>query len=228
MALAQQALTVNQVADGRLDLGVGLSHKPVVEGMWGMSFDRPVKYMSDYLKVLQPLLEKGKVSHSGELVTGRGALDVRAEAPPVFVAALGEQMLKLAGRAADGTVTWMTGPATIRDLTAPVISAAAEAVGRPDPQIISAVPICCTNDAEGARARAAEEYAIYGQLPSYRAMLDREGMAGPEDLAVIGSADEIATRLQGFLDAGATTVVANAFGSPDEQAAGRAAAATLL
>ena len=228
MTLAQQALTLNQIAGGRLDLGIGLSHKPVVEGMWGMSFDRPVKYMSDYLKVLRPLLAKGKVSHSGELVTGRGAIDVRADAPPVFVAALGEQMLTLAGKLADGTVTWMTGPATIRDLTAPVIRAAAEAAARPEPQIISAVPVCCTENVDAARARAAEEYAIYGQLPSYRAMLDREGMAGPEDLAVIGGADEIASRLQGFLDAGATTVVVNAFGSPDEQAAAREAAATLL
>ena len=228
MMLAQQALTLNQIAGGRLDLGIGLSHKPVVEGMWGMSFDRPVRYMSDYLAVLNPLLENGKASHHGDLVTGRGQIGVRAEAPPVFVAALGEQMLKLAGKVAAGTVTWMTGPATIRDLTAPGIRAAAEAAGRPEPQIIASVPVCCTDDVDAARTQAAEEYAIYGQLPSYRAMLDREGMAGPEDLAVIGNADEIATRLQGFLDAGATTVVANTFGSSDEQTAGRVAAAALL
>ncbi len=228
MAMAQQALTLNQVAGGRLDLGIGLSHKPVVEDMWGMSFDRPVKYMSDYLKVLQPLLEVGKVSHRGELVTGRGALGVQADSPPVFVAALGEQMLKLAGKSADGTVTWMTGPKTIGSLTAPTIREAAGTAGRPEPQIIAAIPVCCTTNVDAARARAAEEYAIYGQLPSYRAMLDREGMTGPEDLALIGSADEIASGLSAFLEAGVTTVVANAFGSGEEQAAGRAAAAQLL
>lgn len=228
MALAQHALTVNQALEGRLDLGIGLSHKPVVEGMWGLSFDRPVRHMSDYLKVLMPLLHGESVSHGGELVTGRGAIGVRADAPPVLVAALGEQMLKLAGRYADGTITWMTGRRTIADLSAPTIRAAAEAAGRPEPQVVAAVPVCVTDDVAGAKARAAEEYIIYGQLPSYRAMLDHEGLGGPEDLALIGSADEIAEGLQGFIDAGATTVVANIFGTPDEQSASLDAAAALL
>ena len=228
MALAQQALTVSQVSGGRLDLGIGLSHKPVVEGMWGLSFDRPVKHMSDYLKVLMPLLAGEAVSHGGELVTGRGQLGVKAEAPPVFIAALGEQMLKLAGRLADGTITWMTGPETVATLTAPTINEAAAAAGRPTPQVISAVPVCLTTEVDEARARAAKEYVIYGQLPSYRAMLDREGLAGPEDLALIGDAETIAAGLQRFADAGATTVVANPFGSREEVAATRAAVGALI
>ena len=228
MALAQQALTVNQVAGGRLDLGIGLSHKPVVEGMWGLSFDRPVKHMSDYLKVLMPLLSDQKVSHGGELVTGRGELGLRAEAPPVYVAALGEQMLKLAGKLADGTVTWMTGPKTVADLTAPTINAAASEAGRPAPAVIAAVPVCLTDDVDAARARAAKEYVIYGQLPSYRAMLDHEGLGGPEDLALVGDIDTIAAGLQRFADAGATTVVANPFGSKAEVDATRAAVAELI
>ncbi len=228
MMLAQQALTVNQVSGGRLELGIGLSHKPVVEGMWGLDFDRPVKHMSDYLKILMPLLSGEGVSHDGEKVTGRGALGVKADAPPVYVAALGEQMLKLAGKYADGTVTWMTGPATIAELTAPTLHAAAEAAGRPAPKIISAVPVCVTTDVEAARERAAREYVVYGQLPSYRAMLDREGLAGPEDLALIGTPDEVAAGMQRFADAGVTLVVANPFGSPDEIVASRDAVAALL
>ncbi len=228
MALAQQALTVSQVSGGRLDLGIGLSHKPVVEGMWGMSFDRPVKHMSDYLKILMPLLADQAVSHGGELLTGRGQIGVRAEAPPVYVAALGEQMLKLAGKLADGTVTWMTGPKTVADLTAPTINAAAEGAGRPKPAVIAAVPVCLTDDVDGARSRAAKEYEIYGQLPSYRAMLDHEGLGGPEDLALIGDMDTIAAGLQAFADAGATTVVANPFGSKEEVSAARAGVAELI
>lgn len=228
MTLAQQALTVNQVSGGRLELGIGLSHKPVVEGMWGLDFDRPVKHMSDYLKILMPLLSGEAVSHDGEKVTGRGQLGVKADAPPVYVAALGEQMLKLAGKHTDGTVTWMTGPATIAELTAPTLNAAAEAAGRPVPKIISAVPVCVTTDVDAARERAAREYVVYGQLPSYRAMLDREGLAGPEDIALIGTPDEIAAGMQRFADAGVTLVVANPFGSPDEIMASRDAVAALL
>lgn len=228
MTLAQQALTVSQVSGGRLDLGIGLSHKPVVEGMWGLDFARPVKHMSDYLKVLMPLLRGEAASHGGELVTGRGELGVKADAPPVYVAALGEQMLKLAGKLADGTVTWMTGPVTIGELTAPTITSAAASAGRPAPQIIAAVPVCVTNDVAAARERAARDYVIYGQLPSYRSMLDREGLGGPEDLALIGSPDDIAAGMQRFADAGATLVVANPFGSRDEISASREAVAALL
>lgn len=228
MALAQQALTVSQISGGRLDLGIGLSHKPVVEGMWGMSFDRPVKHMSDYLKILMPLLADQAVSHGGELLTGRGQIGVKAEAPPVYIAALGAQMLKLAGKFADGTITWMTGPRTVADLTAPTINAAAESAGRAAPAVITAVPVCLTDDVDAARARAAKEYEIYGQLPSYRAMLDHEGLGGPEDLALIGSMDTIAAGMEAFADAGATTVVANPFGSKAEVDAARAGIAELI
>src|SRR5262245_19627467 len=109
MALAQQALTVNLAIDGRLRLGIGLSHKIVVEGMWGMSFARPLRHMDDYLSALVPLMEGEQVNVTGKELTSRGQIDVPgAQRPEVLVAALGEQMLELAGRKADGTITWMT------------------------------------------------------------------------------------------------------------------------
>lgn len=228
MTLAQQALTVSQVSGGRLDLGIGLSHKPVVEGMWGLPFDKPVRHMRDYLSVLMPLLRGEKVSHTGESVTGRGQIDVPADAPPVYIAALGEQMLKLAGEFTDGTSLWMTGATTIAEHTAPIIRAAAAAAGRQEPRIIASLPVCLTDDIAGARTRAAREFIVYGQLPSYRAMLDREGLAGPEDLALIGDIDAIAVGMQRLFEAGATTVVANVFGGSSERASTRAALATLL
>lgn len=228
MMLAQQALTVSQVSGGRLDLGIGLSHQPVVEGMWGLSFDKPVGHMRDHLAILMPLLHGEKVSYGGEQVTGRGELGVGAEAPPVFVAALGPQMLKLAGRVADGTLTWMTGPRTIAELTAPTITAAAAEAGRSAPQVIAAVPVAITDDVAAARERAATDFAIYGQLPSYRAMLDREGMAGPADLALVGDLDTVAAGLASYVEAGATQVVASVFGPRDQAAATRRALASLL
>lgn len=228
MTLAIQALTVSQATGGRLDLGIGLSHQPVVEGMWGMSFDRPVKHLADYLDILLPLLHDGRVSHTGELVTGRGQLGIRADAPPVLVAALGPQMLRLTGRRADGTITWMTGPRTIGELTVPTITEAASSAGRPAPQVVAAVPVCITTAVDAARERAGKDYEIYGQLPSYRAMLDREGMAGPADIALIGDLDTVAAGLNGYVEAGATMVVASVFGSRDEQTTTRRELATLL
>jgi F420-dependent oxidoreductase-like protein len=221
MMLAGQALTVSQVSGGRLDLGIGLSHQLVVEGMWGLPFDKPVRAMREYLEALGPLLRGENPDLSGESVTVRGAMDVKADPPAVLVAALGPQMLKVTGRLADGTVTWMTGPSTLRDHTVPTISAAAEEAGRPAPRICVARPICVTDDEAGARERAGQEFAVYGMLPSYRAMLDREGVEGPAELAFVGSADHIAERVAEVESAGATTLVAAAFGNPDEQAATR-------
>ncbi len=215
MMLAQQALTVNQVSNGRLDLGLGLSHKPVVEGMWGISFDAPVGHMSDYLQILMALLHDGTISYGGKHLTSRGGIDVPADAPPVLVAALGPQMLKLVGRVADGTVTWMTGPETIRNHISPIINAAAEEAGRPVPQVIAAVPVCITSDLDIAEEYAKRDFGFYGDLPSYRAMLEREGLANSWDIALSGSFEEVAEGLQKYSDSGGTQVVAAVYG-PDE------------
>ena len=227
MMLAGQALTVSQVSGGRLDLGIGLSHQMVVEGMWGLPFDKPVRQMREYLEALGPLLAGENPQYGGETVTARGGLDVPADPPPVLVAALGPQMLTVTGRLADGTVTWMTGPKTLTDLTVPTIQAAAEGAGRPAPRVVVALPVCVTDDEAGARERAAAEFAVYGMLPSYRAMLDREGMEGPADLAFVGSADAVASRIAEVDTAGATTLVAAEFGLDDEKAATRELLKTL-
>ena len=221
MALAQQALTVSQVGPGRLVLGIGLSHQIVVESLWGLSYDRPLRYMREYLAALGPLLNGEQSDATGEVVTALGAVDVAAPAPELLVAALGPKMLELAGRVTDGTVTWMVGPKTLADHIVPTISTAASAADRPPPQIAVALPVCVTEQPDEARERAAAEFVMYGTLPSYRAMLDREGVAGPEDIAIIGSADEVAARLAGVDAAGATTFAASEFGTPDERAATR-------
>ena len=215
MMLAQQALTVNQVSGGRLDLGIGLSHKPVVEGMWGMSFDGPVGHMRDYLAILMALLHEGAISHGGKHLTSRGGIDVPADPPPVLVAALGPQMLKLVGKTADGTATWMTGPKTIQDHVVPVINDAAESENRPRPQVVAAIPVCIHTDKEVAVEHAKRDFGFYGDLPSYRAMLDREGLENSWDIALTGSFEQVAEGIQEYVDAGATQVVAAVYG-PEE------------
>lgn len=101
--------------------------------------------------------------------------------PPVYIAALGPRMLTLAGRRAAGTFTWMTGPKTLAEHTGPTLRAAAEAAERPPAavRVVSALPVAVTNHIDSARAEAAKRFALYGSLPSYRAMLDREGYAEP-------------------------------------------------
>jgi F420-dependent oxidoreductase-like protein len=217
MTLAQQSLTLSAASGGRFTLGVGLSHRPVVEGMWGLPFDRPITRMSEYLDALLPLLSEGHVAVSGETATAIGSVDIDAPPVPVLVAALGPQMLRLAGRRAAGTLTWMVGPATLAALTVPTIRAAAEEAGRPEPEIVAGFPVCVTEDPARALERAAARYQLYGHLPSYRAMLDREGAAGPADVAVVGSSAEVGERLVELCDLGVTGVAVSPFGSRAER-----------
>ncbi len=220
MQLAQRALTVNLISGGRLVLGLGLSHKVVSEHTWGVSFDRPVRRMSEFLDGLLPLLAGEPADTTGEFTTTRGGLRIPgAPTPPVYLAALGPQMLKLAGRRTAGTVTWMTGPRTITGHARPTLR---DAAGDRQVEVISALPICVTDDAEAARAYAASEYAIYGKLPSYRAMLDREGWAGPEDAALIGTESAVAERIEEMREAGVDEFVGATFGSSEERARSRA------
>jgi 5,10-methylenetetrahydromethanopterin reductase len=193
----------------------------VVEGMWGISFDRPAHFMEEYLAALMPLLRGETVSTAGERVTAHAfrPLEVRNVAPPpVLVAALGDTMLKLAGREADGTVTWMTGTQTIESHIAPVIRAAASAAGRPAPRIGVALPVSVTVDIEAARTRVNEEFAIYPSLPSYKAMLDKEGASGPADVALLGDEDAVRAAIEKLAAAGATDFVASIVGTDEERA----------
>jgi 5,10-methylenetetrahydromethanopterin reductase len=227
-ALAQQARTVAAAVDGRLVLGIGLSHQIVIEDMFGYDFGRPVLHMREYLAVLVPLLNGEQVSFSG--VTVRANIGLTTPSPgrvPVVVAALGPQMLRLTGEQADGTVLWMTGPATVRDHIVPVITAAAEAAGRPSPRIVCILPVCVTSDPDGARERAGKVFAIYGELPSYRAMLDREGAAGPADVAIVGDEDAVGAQLSVLREAGVTDFVAGEYTGGADGARTRAFLKTL-
>ncbi|MEU6560319.1 LLM class F420-dependent oxidoreductase [Nocardia nova] len=212
-ALAQQAVTTAlAVGAGRLTLGIGLSHQIVIENMFGYDFARPARHMKEYLSILHPLLDGEPVSYNGETLTANLGLTAgEAGRIPVLVAAMGTQMLKLAARRTDGTVLWMTGPATVAEHIAPTINAAAAEAGRPAPRVVCALPVLVTDDVDRGRERAATVFAAYGSLPSYRAMMDREGAEGPADLAIIGTEEQVAARVREVFAAGATEFVGAPF-----------------
>jgi 5,10-methylenetetrahydromethanopterin reductase len=217
--LAQQALTAALALEGRLALGVGLSHKIVIEDMYGYGFGAPAVHMSEYLSVLLPLLGGEHTVFEGTTLKASIGLTVpRAAEVPVLLAALGPRMLRLAGQRTTGTILWMTGPATVRDYIAPAINAAAAEAGRTAPRVVCMLPVCVTDDPDGARARAARAFAIYGQLPSYRAMLDREGAKDPADVAIVGDEDTVARQIRALADAGVTDFVASEFAAGQDRA----------
>jgi F420-dependent oxidoreductase-like protein len=162
--------------------------------------------MREYLSVLMPLARGEPANFQGsEYRVGNVALDVPgAGRLPVVVAALGPVMLKIAGELADGTNTWMVGPKTMEQHVIKRIRESAAAAGRPDPRVVGGFPIILTNKPDEAKAKIAQQLTIYGQLPSYRAMLDREGVAGPADVAIAGDENLIRGQLKRLEDIGVT------------------------
>jgi F420-dependent oxidoreductase-like protein len=203
IAMAQQALTAGAAANGRFTLGLGLSHRLVIEDLMGLSYAKPLRHMREYLTVLGELLAGRPAKFAGEEYRVNLGLGVPGAKPvPVLVAALGEQMLRLTGRLADGTILWMTGPKTIEQHVAPTLFGAAEQAGRPRPRIVANLPIALTSQPDAAREWVGKNFAIYGSLPSYRAMLDREGAAGPADVALAGDEKALDAALARLRDLG--------------------------
>jgi F420-dependent oxidoreductase-like protein len=208
-ALAAQALTTQAAIPGRLILGIGLSHQPSVEGTLKMKWDRPILHMREYLDVLLPLLETGQVNATGEIWSAEVTAGRPTETvPSVMLAALGPQMLDIAGRRTDGTVLWLVGPRTIAEHIAPRINEAAAGADRPAPRVVCSLPVCVTDDEAGARALIAQFLDGYQDLPSYRAMLDREGAEGPADVAIVGTEAQVGEALDTLEAAGTTDFAA--------------------
>lgn len=207
--LAEQALTVQNATGDRLALGIGLSHKFFIENSLGLDYSRPIPHTRDYLTILNGLLAGEAVDHSGDEYQVKAQLNVvGAGKPPVLVAALGPAMLRLCGRLSDGTITWMGGIDYLRDVAVPTMTAAAEKAGRSAPRFVAMVPVLLTDDVAAGRETIDQAFKMYGQIPSYRATLDRGGAAMPADVAVVGDADAIEAGVQAFADVGVTEFAA--------------------
>jgi F420-dependent oxidoreductase-like protein len=217
MVMAAQAATANQAMGGRLALGIGLSHQVMLEQL-GIPMEKPIRHLREYLSILMPLLRDGKVSFEGETLSCRAELFAKpAGAPPVLVAALGPQALRVTGRLADGTSLAWVGPRTVREHIAPTLRAAAAEAGRPAPRIVATLPLSVTRDVDAARARARKAFSTYGALPSYREMCRREGVEQPADLVILGGESEVEDRLGELAAAGVTDFSAGEFGRGDEE-----------
>ncbi len=218
VAMAQQALTAAAASGNRFTLGIGLSHKLVIEDMFGMSYDKPASHMQEYLSLLMPLVRQEAVTAANDSyrINNVQFNAPGAEPVPVVVAALGPRMLKIAGELSDGTNTWMVGPRTMENHIVKGITAGAKSAGRPAPKVVAGVPIGLTMRPDALREQSARDLVIYGQLPSYRAMLDREGAAGPADLALLGDENALRGGIQRYQDAGVTELNA-AIVSEDEE-----------
>ena len=165
-----------------------------------------------------PLLEEGEVSFTGELLSAdANFFGAPGKAPSVVVAALGPQALRVAGTRTDGTTLAWVGPKTIRSHIVPTIREAADRAGRPAPRIIASLPVVVTGKAAEIRQQIGRSLSMYAELPSYQAMFQREGAAGPADLAIAGSAAEVEDGIHRMKEAGVTDFAPTIYGTTGDE-----------
>jgi F420-dependent oxidoreductase-like protein len=213
LVLASQALSVQAATGNRLTLGIGAGISALTEWAFGSAHDRPARRMREYLEVLLPLLRGKSVGHRGETLTAAGQVTVPgAAAPEVLLAALGPAMLRVAGELTSGTVTWMTGVRTLAEHIVPTIT-------KHDPRarVVAGLLTCVTDDEAAVRQRIDDQFALAGQVREYRAVLDREGAAGPGDVVVVGDESTVVAHLGRVRDAGVTDFLAVPYGSLPER-----------
>jgi len=234
--LAQEALTLQEVSGGRLRLGIGVSHRSMMEGAFGLDMGRPLEAAREYVAVLRQALT-GRVEHAGPRyrVAWQSGVPQLPAPPPIYLAGLGTAMLELAGEIADGAVLWLCAPAYIREHAVPAVRRGRERAGKAldSFEIVASVPAAVTADRVAAEAAFKGELARYLALPFYRAMLEKSGF-GPEiaawerapapasvgdrlvqALGAIGDAPALQSLVIAYREAGVTLPAIRPIGFPD-------------
>lgn len=221
-AMAQMALTLDEISGGRFRLGIGVSHQVTVEGMWGLSIAHPVEAMRDYLTIVRSLVTAGMANHEGKYFTARAPYSApRREDLPILISALNPRMLELAGELADGVSLWMCAPPYIRDVVVPTLRRGREKAGKTMDgfEIEAAVPVCLTTDRAAGLDAFRQTATMYASLPFYRRALDAtfaDMSDSPSDrilaeLAGIGDERELRSTIDRYREAGTTLPVVGAF-----------------
>jgi F420-dependent oxidoreductase-like protein len=210
IALAQQVLSVQAVCEGRLSLGLGVSHHWIIDEMLGLPYERPVATMRAHLDVLQQAFRgPGTVDVENDFFRVHNPLDITDVTPtPVLLAALGPRMLQLCGERADGTILWMADERAIGSHVVPSLAKAAEAAGRPTPRVVAGIPVCLCSDDEidVAVARTNRILSEAEVSPNYQKLLDLGDAREVGDILAAGSEATIEKRLRSFADAGVTDI----------------------
>ena len=208
IAMAQEALSIQAVCEGRFTLGLGASHHWIIQDMLGLSYDRPAHQMRNYLEVLNAALRgPGSVDVENDGYRVHSPMDVTDRGPtPVLLAALGPVMLRVAGEQTSGTILWMADERAVAEHVVPRITKAAADAGRPAPRVIAGVPVTlCSNDqVDDARAWANRVFGQAAFSPNYQRLLERGDATNEGELLAAGDESAVVDRLRTFRDAGAT------------------------
>lgn len=216
LVIAQQALALESLAPGRFRLGIGPAHQPAMESSYGVTWRKPLTQLREYLTVIRALFDEGEVDFEGEHVVARAKLR-EPVAAPVMASALRPKSFELCGELADGAISWMCPRAYLVGEALPALQRGADAAGRPAPPLVAHVPVMVESDRKKVRTAVRGSLGYYAQSANYRGMFEVAGFpiddtysdALLDDLAISGSADEVAAGLVSLLDAGMGEVLAH-------------------
>ncbi|MBM4416101.1 MAG: LLM class flavin-dependent oxidoreductase [Chloroflexi bacterium] len=217
VVFAQEALAIDQLAPGRLRLGLGPGGPPAVERSYGIAFATPLTNVREYVSTVRALLRDGEATLAGTHVRVQHRMTQTTTGVAVMIGALRERAYELAGEVADGAVSWLGPRGYLVRYALPALRAGAERAGRAAPPLVAHVPVAVTADREAARGLAREQFSFFMRPPAYREMFALAGFP-PDDgftdallgeLLVCGTRDEVATGLRGWLDAGMGEVIAH-------------------
>ena len=234
LAMAQGAIAVDSLAPGRLRLGVGPSHKPSIEGMWGIPFERPLEHLREYLTILRGVLETGSVVHEGKRFTARAQSPAGKTGVTLMASALRPNGFRVCGELADGAISWVCPLPYLRDVAVPALREGAERAGRPAPPLIAHVPVSVSEDIEAVRVGARRQIGIYPKVPFYSQMFQDAGFPEAANgelsdrmidaLVVHGTPEQVKARLRELPQFGAQELLAMAVLPPGD---GEAMARTM-
>ncbi|OBG91230.1 LLM class F420-dependent oxidoreductase [Mycobacterium sp. E136] len=218
LIVASQAETTQAAAHGRFILGLGLGAHEVEHRAFGTAWPHTIARLREHLTVLRSIFDSGVAGFHGAEFTANPEWPVQVPGGtpvPLYVAAMGPKALQVTGELADGTLPYLAGPRTIAEFIVPTVAQAAAEAGRPAPKIVAAVPVLVSDDVDAGRRRAAEHLSFYEQIPSYRRVLEREGVDSAVEVAAVGPAETVTRQLKNYLEAGATDVVLSAVDGVD-------------
>jgi 5,10-methylenetetrahydromethanopterin reductase len=219
VVMAQAAMSAQAASHGRVVLGIGPSHKVVIERMLGLEYEHPARHTGEYVEALKKAFHgTGHLSYHGDFFNIEAMLEVPGSSEiPVLVAALAPRMLRMAGTLADGTITYWANERAIGDHVVPSIATAAGEAGRPSPRVVAGIPVAVVRDVDAAKERAAKVFAGYNAIPAYQRIRSEGGDDDLPDLAIIGTEAQVTARIKSYAAAGATDLAAAVVGLDDDR-----------
>ncbi|HXZ06083.1 MAG TPA: LLM class flavin-dependent oxidoreductase [Ktedonobacteraceae bacterium] len=211
LVMALQAVTIDTLAPGRLRLGVGTSHRHLMESMYGLSMISPLLYLREYVEVMRDVLWEGKVDHQGKFFKVAASFPRTAQIP-LLISALGEKAFHLAGEISDGAISWVCPVPYLLDKALPALQAGAQAHNRPAPPLVAHIPVAISTGEEAVQKASMSRISFYTKAPFYAHMFAEAGFPIAADgsgtdalvksLVVAGDQHQVGKRLRELIASG--------------------------